>query len=198
MNSFLDHRLIEKAIKGKKVFTTNQKDFDSAFKHIFNLLKDSASLYFNASYHTSLFLAITAIEETAKAHMGIFQYGHDGEELERKEDPLFSHRKKHQISLIDTVIMGSRIIEALGSARCNELLKIAHSGELSKIRERCLYFYTENDVFHMPSNLIDKKMSKDFLLLAIECLDDQLIGYTNYAMSANKEIDDLFKEVQSR
>jgi AbiV family abortive infection protein len=41
------------------------------------LLDDAAVLFERSSFNTSAFLAITAIEETAKAHVALFHKGGD-------------------------------------------------------------------------------------------------------------------------
>ena len=198
MDNFFDIETIEKAIKGNRVFSKNNKkeDFNKAFKHIFSLLKDAKSLYISKSFSTALFLAITAIEETAKAEIGLYQYNNENDDLvKRSKDPLYNHKKKHVIALIQTVIMSRRIEDSLGIDRCKELLKMAHNGDLIDIREKGLYFFTKDDIFYTPSMFFDKKLSKEILLLAIECFDDRLVGYTNFTIRMKDSLNDLFKSI---
>jgi hypothetical protein len=80
-------------------------EFNSAFDHVVALLGDAAVLFERSSFNTSAFLAITTIEETAKAHVALFRNGTDVAKRKGR-DPLRDHKKKHQMGVLPTVFMG--------------------------------------------------------------------------------------------
>lgn len=51
------------------------EEFNSVCEHIVLLLEEAEGVFHRESYSTTTFLAITAIEETAKAHLGMFTGG---------------------------------------------------------------------------------------------------------------------------
>ncbi len=175
-------KLIGDAITGNLVFTeeNRDKDFDKACKHILNLLTDAVNLYINQSFPTCTFLSITAIEEISKAHMGIHQFlNNDNKQVKRNKDPLFNHKSKHKIALVETVIISSWLQKAIGRERCKELLIEAHEGQFIELRENAIYMNNSGGKFVTPDMVIDQQKAKEILLLALECFDDQLRGYTN-------------------
>ena len=67
-------------------------DFNAAFDHIFALLGDAIALFMRKSFSMSAFVAITAIEETAKAHVAIFRKDR-AEGWSKGGDPLRNHKR---------------------------------------------------------------------------------------------------------
>lgn len=57
--------------------------------HIIVLRSDAVALHQRESYGSATLLTTTAIEEVAKAHIGIFR---SGTEIPRRMDTLFRHR----------------------------------------------------------------------------------------------------------
>jgi|SRR5688572_2801493 len=112
------------------------EEFDEAGEHIVQLLKDSSLLLENRSAATACFLAITALEETAKLHIDLFR--HSNVTVARGKDPLFKHKEKHRIAAAPTLAMGSRLQTAIGEARLRELMDLARNGGLATLRESCL------------------------------------------------------------
>jgi len=49
------------------------EQFNMACEHITQLLSDSSDLLSAGSHATAIFLAITALEETAKVHLGMYR-----------------------------------------------------------------------------------------------------------------------------
>lgn len=193
--SFLDEKLIQESLQGNRIFGEDIiGDFNKIFDYIFSLLNDALILLQHSSYATSAFLSITAIEETAKAEMGIFRRKNQIQQSRR--DHLNEHLSKHRLALVDTVIMSSRLIEVLGKQKAENFLKQAHSGYLKILRERCLYSQLDNSSFKTPIENITKKESCLLLLFAIECYDDKLIGYTKHSMSQIECINKLFEEAK--
>ncbi|HEY5410977.1 MAG TPA: AbiV family abortive infection protein, partial [Caulobacteraceae bacterium] len=97
--------------------------FDAAGEHVVSLLGDATHLFERGSFGTATFLAITALEETAKADLLSFRREGTAGERPKGRDPLRSHADKHLIAVRSTVFMGKRLLEALGQERC-EALKV--------------------------------------------------------------------------
>jgi AbiV family abortive infection protein len=72
------------------------EEFDAATEHALSLLRDSSNLLGSGSHATAAFLAITAIEETVKIHIG--SYRRNAEEVRRGRDPLYQHAEKHRLA----------------------------------------------------------------------------------------------------
>jgi AbiV family abortive infection protein len=169
-------------------------ELNAACEHIVCLLKESVTLFSSGSYSTSLFIAITAIEEVAKGHFGLFTAGGPDPES-RKKNIFFHHQKKHEMAAQPTVGMGSRLNEALGKDRVQYLLKQSHEGSLLKLRESALYFQRVDGIVTTPRELISKEQSAEIILLAIETFDDALVGFSNKSMELSIDTDELFEEV---
>jgi AbiV family abortive infection protein len=72
------------------------------------------------SHSTTTFLAITALEETAKVHVGMYRSA--GQAIPRRKDPMYKHGQKHLLALGPTVAMGSRLQNAIGETRMTQLI----------------------------------------------------------------------------
>src|SRR5271169_888595 len=69
--------------------------FNTASQHVLVLLEDAVAAFEHGSYGTSVFLAITALEETAKAELLAFRMQKPEGTPKTWGDPLRSHMKKH-------------------------------------------------------------------------------------------------------
>lgn len=72
----IGYKTIQKAVEaGAQLFSEDSatKDFDRACDHILLLIEDSFSCYTRNSFGSSVLMAITAIEEIAKAEIGIYR-----------------------------------------------------------------------------------------------------------------------------
>lgn len=198
----IDHNTIgletvEKAVEnGSPLFGQNtaSDDFNRACDHILLLIEDSFSCHIRQSFGSSVFLAITAIEEIAKAEIGIYRRSEKNDEVKRHKDPLFNHLSKHRMAILTTVFMGKRLEDALGKERCEQLLSEVAEGSLRELRENALYFQNVDGQFITPRELINKDKSKEILLLAIEAADDRLIGYTEHTGVIEEKLNKLFEE----
>jgi AbiV family abortive infection protein len=171
------------------------EEFDNVVVHIVQLLCDAYCLYLNNSFPSSVFLSITALEETAKGHFGSFS---SGERKKGKPKNIFKdHKTKHLLSAMHTVPMGERLREAIGEEELYRIMHMAHNSELIKLREDALYFQRENDSMIIPSQKIDKKLSRILLLFSIEAFDDVLVGMTNYTVEASKKTDMIFTQLST-
>ncbi|MFG5121778.1 AbiV family abortive infection protein [Methylorubrum sp. POS3] len=169
-------------------------NFDAAFSHILTLLGDAALLFMRQSFGTAAFLAITAIEETAKAHIGVFRRDRT-EGRSKGIDPLRNHKQKHHMAILPTVLMSRRLNEVLGQETCARLQREAENDGFTTIREASLYFDRVGDCFATPATAVSAFRAWELVLLAIEALDDNLIGYTNYSMAQSEHVNTLFNQI---
>lgn len=169
-------------------------DFNSAFDQVVALLDDAALLFERSSFNTAAFLAITAIEETAKAHVGLFRRG--GVVAKHKgRDPLRDHKKKHQMGVLPTVFMGKRLATVLGNDACARLENEAQTDGFTTTREASLYCARLNGRFVTPRGAVTGARARELLLLAIETLDDSLVGYSSHTIAERGRIEVLFDRI---
>jgi AbiV family abortive infection protein len=188
--------VVESAVTfGGAVFSeATAVDFNSAFDHVVALLDDAAVLFERSSFNTSAFLAITAIEETAKAHVGLFRK--DGDVTTHKgRDPLRDHKKKHQMGVLPTVFMDERLTTVLGKDACVRLENEAQTDGFTATREASLYCARLDGRFVTPRRAVTRIRARELLLLAIETLDDSLVGYSSHTMADRGRIDTLFDRI---
>ncbi len=169
-------------------------DFNAAFDHIVALLNDSVTLFERQSFSTSAFVAITAIEETAKAHVAIYRKDR-AEGRSKGGDPLRDHKKKHRIAVLPSVFMGERLSKALGKDSCARLQAEAETGGFTATREAALYCARLDGRFMTPRMAVSPARAWELLMLAIETLDDRLVGWTNHSMAEGGRIDALFDQI---
>ncbi|MFN3170532.1 MAG: AbiV family abortive infection protein [Hyphomicrobiales bacterium] len=160
--------------------------------HVLSLLRDALACFRNASFGTSVFLSITALEETAKAEVLVYRDSKKPRSAGR--DPLMNHKSKHQIAVRTTTFLG-RLPALLGDEACHRLQSEADSGDLKNLRELALYVHPTDSGLASPRDAISRSRSREMLLLALESADDLLVGYTNESYSFGTEIEALWKEV---
>jgi AbiV family abortive infection protein len=185
---------VEKAASvGRTPYRTPQ-EFDRACEHVVGFLKDATLLLETGSHATAAFLAITAIEETAKVHILVFR--RSAKEAPRRKDPLFRHDEKHHLALGPTVAMGARLQEAIGKEQMTALIDAARSGDLVTLRQSALYASTdETGRLVLPEDAVTFRQARNVLLLAIEAFDDGIAGYTNHSLDLSVETDQYFFRV---
>jgi AbiV family abortive infection protein len=169
---------------------TGAGEVDRACDHIAELLREAVVLFRTGSPRAA-FLAITALEETAKVHVGLFRRG---EPIKRSKDPLFKHVAKHTLAAAPTVAMGRRLQSAIGEDRVNALVAAARAGVLVEQREKSLYLESGSQSLRVPSDSISPELSRELILFAIEAFDDALVGYTNHSHEVGQALDALFDE----
>lgn len=182
---------VDAALSVGQQIAPTKEDLNTACEHVARLLKDAAALLELGSHATAAFLSITAIEETAKVHVGM--YRRSAQQVGRRKDPLYKHDQKHKLGLGPTVSMGGRLKAAVGEDRVLELTQLARSGELVALREAALYVEQKEQGLVVPAVAITPRLSLDLLLLAIEAFDDALVGYTNRSFELGAETDQLFE-----
>ncbi len=189
---------IQKAVdNGPRIFDEHNGslDFNKACDHILVLIEDAFCCFNRSSYGTATFLSITAIEETAKAEIGIYRRTNQGDGLKRNKDPLFNHLSKHRMAILPTVFMGRRLEDAIGKERCQEVVSEVAHGSLRDLREGALYFQKSTGKFLTPKDLIPREKAREVILLAIEAADDRLIGYTGHTGIIEQRLDQIFEAV---
>lgn len=182
---------VDNALSVGTKLTNNTDELNTAMEHIVRLLLDSSMLLESGSNATSAFLAITALEETAKVHVGMFRSAM--EQAPRHRDPLFDHKKKHLLAAAPTIAMGGRLGKAIGQARVVELTNMAKAGELIKLREAALYINRRGEKLEIPSDFVSKGRARELLLFAVEAFDDALVGYTNRSFEFGISTDAIFE-----
>lgn len=189
---------IQKAVEnGPRLFDehSDNQDFNKACDHVLVLIEDAFSCFIRASYGTAVFLSITAIEETAKAEIGIYRRANEADDRSRRKDPLFNHLYKHRMAILPTVFMGRRLEKAIGKSRCEALITEVAHGSLRDLREEALYFHSSTGKFVTPKDAITRERAREVLLLAIEAADDRLVGYTGHTGIIEHRLDQIFKSV---
>ncbi|HUZ46750.1 MAG TPA: AbiV family abortive infection protein [Terriglobia bacterium] len=189
---------IEATAKGKILFSSEftKDEFNRGCDHVCSLLQDSYKLYSSGSFATSLFLSITAIEEIAKLEIALYREAErTAPAARRHEDLLFNHKAKHSIALQEVIAIGSRLPKVIGEDRVRELLDMAESGELLKLRESALYADNVGGKFICPEDRIHRESARAILLLALEVWDDRLVGLTDHTYEIDSELSSLFDEV---
>jgi AbiV family abortive infection protein len=186
---------LERATQAGPRLTEGTAEFNRACDHIVRLLRDAALLYRDGSWPTAAFLAITALEETAKTHIGMFRSAQTGQATKRGKDPLYSHKEKHLLAASPTVPMGSRLPRVIGDNRVKDLMELATSGRLVSLRESCLYIDRVAGDLVAPTEVVSKERSRELLLFALEAFDDALVGNTNHSYVVGKQADELFADL---
>jgi AbiV family abortive infection protein len=187
-------RVLRALDHGGALYVDLVPDFNAACDHVVAQLSDATVLFERGSYATSAFLSITALEETAKAHVGI--YRQDKPEKRKGRDPFRDHAVKHSMASLPTVYMGARLIDALGEETCKRLEAEAETGFIAT-REACLYMERKDGVFTTPVQAITMARARELLLLAIEATDDALVGYTDHSYECGEVLEQLFVRVAS-
>jgi AbiV family abortive infection protein len=166
--------------------------FDRAGEHVLTLLDDAVAAFERASFGTATFLALTALEETAKAELML--YRREPGEPPKRGDPLRSHANKHAIAVRDTTFMG-RLPKLLGPERCEALHAQADAGQLVALREASLYVDAEDGEL-TPKEVVGSERAREILLVAIEAADDAPVGYTNQSMDVwSPVLDAMFDKI---
>lgn len=182
--------MVDSALAVGESIATTSVDLNKACDHIVRLLEDSSLLLESNSHASATFMAISALEEIAKIHIGI--YRKSSEPIKRRKDPLYNHKDKHHIAASPTIAMGARLQAAIGEERMHELIQSARLGQLVDVRESALYVARRDGVLEIPSNVITKRYARELLLLAVEAFDDAFVGYTNHTFELEVITDRIF------
>jgi AbiV family abortive infection protein len=110
------------------------RDCDQSWRRALRRPQEAAGLFERQSFSTSAFLAITVIEETAKAHVAIFRKDRP-EGTIKGRDPLHDHRMKHRMAILPPMFISDRLERALGKDTCVKLQKEAETTGFTATRE---------------------------------------------------------------
>ena len=182
---------VEAALAVGQRLGNSSEEFDCICEHIAQLLEDASTLITTGSHATGAFLSITALEETSKAHMGMYRQG--AAPVKRSKDSLYKHGEKHRLALGPTVAMGSRLQAAIGEGRMRELIAMAGSGSFVLLREAALYVEQKDGALSIPATCVPRSTARELLLLAVEAFDDALVGYTSRSMELSARADKVFE-----
>jgi AbiV family abortive infection protein len=165
------------------------KLFSQAAAHVIATIGCSFDLYSLGRFPPSAFMAITAIEEAARAELLIYVRKSEGETKGRP--PLKFHVAKHVAGVRPTVFVGSFLPRLLGNEVCSRLLKEAQNGTLTRLREAALYFELSGTGLQVPAVIVNQRRSYELLALAVECADDILMGYTSETTALEAKLTEI-------
>jgi AbiV family abortive infection protein len=168
--------------------------FSKVSRHAIRLLGDAVTAFRSGSFGTAVFLAVTSMEEVAKAEMSIYRRGPADPKLRTRTDPLFSHSMKHMISIRPTTFMG-RLREMLGDDACKRLQEDAQRGEFNHLREAALYSTLGEDETTTPDEIVGPERARETLLLALEVADDVLVGYNSETFVMGEQLSEWIGEL---
>jgi AbiV family abortive infection protein len=159
------------------------------------LLEDAVAAFARGSYGTSVFLAITALEETAKAELLGFRIQKPEVAQKKRSDPLRSHPKKHALAVRPTTFMG-RLPKILGPEICRRLQQEATDGSINRLRETAIYVSCSADgKVATPAMAVDRAQAREIVLLALESADDILVGLTNDSYQLGQSVEAFIAQV---
>ena len=187
---------VEKAIRyGGSVGPMKLSDaFNIAAEHVGTLLEDAFSAFERHSFGTCVFLAITAIEETAKAELLGFRARQASSEPQKGPDPMRDHKHKHKIAVRPTTMMG-RLPGILGNAACERLAGEATSGRFKELRETALYVHADHTGVRAPATEVRRERAREILLLALEAADDIIVGWTSASFELGERFETMIEKL---
>ncbi len=166
--------------------------FNICADHVAQLLEDAFASYVSGSFGTSVFLAITSLEETCKAEILIFRS--KNAPAKKGRDPLRDHKTKHTIAVRPTTFMG-RLPGILGDETCQRLKGEVSKGAFNRLREVALYVHADEGGVRAPKTEVSKDRCREMLLLALESADDILVGYTDHSYELGTRFEALMIEL---
>ena len=66
---------------------------------------------------------------------------------------------------------------------------------MTNLKLDSVYTNRRSDRMTIPVDLVDKKYARNMLLFAIQAYEDNIAGYSLYAINISKKTDKLFEEV---
>jgi AbiV family abortive infection protein len=169
--------------------------FNTASQHVLVLIEGAVAAFTRGSYGTSVFLAITALEETAKAEILPFRIQKPKSTQKKWGDPLRSHMKKHAMAVRPTTFMG-RLPKILGAETCKRLHQEATDGSINRLRETAIYVSCFADgTISTPAMAVDRTRAREIVLLALESANDILVGLTSDSYRLGKSVEAFIAQV---
>lgn len=190
-------RLEEAIARGRTLFrgSNSVTEFDAACDHVVQLLRNSLLLYDAGSLSSSVFVAITALEEKAKVEVTTCRSTDAAAAANRREDALFNHREKHAIALEEVLLIADRLEDAIGTDVVRGLFEDAERGRFTELREASLYLEEGDGGITAASAVVDKPRARAILLLAIEAANDYFTGMTSHSFELGSEMNSMFEHV---
>ena len=109
-------------------------DVNRYLDYLISLLKGAETLFLAVHFHLAAFAAITAIEETSRAHLTA--YRKTGADRKKGRDPLRDHHHK-QKAAVSVVFMGRRMHEVFGGEKAaNDFHRKINDGYLNKVQRK--------------------------------------------------------------
>lgn len=181
---------LNKALSTEAYVPMSASDFNKGLDHILDFLDVAVKLFCEKNYNIPVFLAITAMEEKVKLEIHIYcshppkADGVLNKTGGKKRGALYDHKTKHALAPSPVISIGDRLKKAIGDARQKELLEQSLKYGFTKEREGALYIeFKEDGKIVFPKEAITRKTARDFILFAIEVIDDGLVGYTEYSLN---------------
>lgn len=155
--------------------------FSKLVTHAENLWGTACLLFKAGSYAPSLFFAIVTLEESGKlavAKVQLFsrhqaRLRREFQELKvltRRNNPLYSHQRKHLMAACAGAVVNSRLDKLLGIDKVNKFLLDVEAGKVEGLRQRCLYAELQGQTMHLPYESITENEARFYLALAGEVL----------------------------
>jgi AbiV family abortive infection protein len=169
-------------------------DVNRYLDYVLSLMKGAEALFLAGHFHLAAFAAITAIEETSRAHLSAFRKV--GADRKKGRDPLRDHHHK-QKAAVSVVFMGGRMHEVFGGEEAaNDFHRKINDGYLNDLREKSLYCFAGSGGFVRPIDFVDIETARVILLVAIETADDTFCGMTDYSYQVSNGFDEMFERLR--
>ncbi|OOY04583.1 AbiV family abortive infection protein [Thioclava sp. F28-4] len=169
-------------------------DLNRYLDYLLSLIRGAETLFAAGHFYLAAFAAITAIEETSRAHLTVFRKA--DAERQKGRDPLRDHHHK-QKAAVSGVFMGERMHEVLGGEEAaKDFHQKINDGYLNEVREKSLYCFADGGGFARPMDFVDIETARIILLVAIETADDTFCGMTTHSYHVSKEFDAIFEDVR--
>lgn len=193
---FISHEAANEAVNfGPPDFEIKTADnVDRYLDYLMSLMKGAETLFLARHFHLAAFAAITAIEETSRAHLSVFRKA--CADRKKGRDPLRNHHHK-QKAAVTVVFMGGRMHEVFGTEKAaSDFHRKINDGYLNEVREKSLYCSADGEGFVRPTDFVDIETARVILLVAIETVDDTFCGMTDHSYQVSKEFDKMFESIR--
>ena len=179
-------RISDSIIKSDFVIKTSD-EFNRCIDHIYDLLNSSHVLYDKGLFPSSSFFSIAAIEEIVKVYNSLFSKNVDGHAGNGTGKKIFGP---------DYYLwMHDRLTDAVEEEDLKAIFDLYNSGGMTNLKLDSVYTNRRSDRMTIPVDLVDKKYARNMLLFAIQAYEDNIAGYSLYAINISKKTDKLFEEV---
>lgn len=179
-------RISDSSIKSDFVIKTSD-EFNRCIDHIYGLLNSSHVLYDKGLFPSSSFFSIAAIEEIVKVYNSLFSKNVDGHVAKGTGKKIFGP---------DYYLwMDDRLTDAVEEEDLKGIFDLYNSGGMTNLKLDSVYTNRRSDRMTIPVDLVDKKYARNMLLFAIQAYEDNIAGYSLYAINISKKTDKLFEEV---